>query len=206
MNKPGLHLKWLILAVLMLLLTPNFSQAHRINVFAYIDNHELVVESYFSQGKKVREGLVEIIDEDSGQIIMRGRTDEQGKSRFPVPDEFRNGKTLRVLVNAGQGHQNEWLLKAEKTTPISNSVQSAALTREAAHADHVENMPLIKTNASEIEEIVNRALENKLAPIRSMLREELEAGPNLIQIVGGIGWIIGLAGLLAYCRSRNRHV
>ena len=196
MNKSRLHLKWLILAGLMFLLTPNLSQAHRINVFAYVDSHELVVESYFSQGKKVRDGLVEVIDEDSGQIIMRGQTDEQGESRFPVPDEFRNGKTLRILVNAGQGHQNEWLLKAGNTAPISDSVPKAA----------AENMPLIQTNAGEIEEIVNRTLENKLAPIRSMLQERFEGGPNLIQIVGGIGWIIGLAGLLAYCRSRNRHV
>jgi nickel transport protein len=35
-----------------------------------------------------------------------------------------------------------------------------------------------------------------------MLAEQTEAGPNLRDIIGGIGWIFGLIGVAAYFRRR----
>ena len=56
--------------------------------------------------------------------------------------------------------------------------------------------------AAEIERIVDAALDAKLSPIKRMLAEQTEAGPNLRDIIGGIGWIFGLIGVAAYFRRR----
>ncbi|MFR4118150.1 MAG: hypothetical protein ACLT2T_04335 [Bilophila wadsworthia] len=48
-----------------------------------------------------------------------------------------------------------------------------------------------RRDAAEIERIVDAALDAKLSPIKRMLAEQAEAGPNLRDIIGGIGWILG---------------
>jgi len=54
-------------------------------------------------------------------------------------------------------------------------------------------------------------LDKKLEPIVKMLGkqeklllEEKYGGPRMSDIIGGIGWIMGLAGLAAFFLSRNR--
>ena len=51
--------------------------------------------------------------------------------------------------------------------------------------------------------VVEQAVEVKIAPIRKMLVDEKEKGPGLAEIAGGIGWLVGIAGLLAYVRCRR---
>lgn len=57
---------------------------------------------------------------------------------------------------------------------------------------------------ADVERIVNSALDAKLAPIKRTLLEQVEAGPGLREIIGGIGWIFGLVGVAAYFKSRSR--
>ncbi len=54
----------------------------------------------------------------------------------------------------------------------------------------------------DVERIVNAALDAKLSPIKRLLGEQVEAGPSLRDIIGGIGWIFGLIGVAAYFRRR----
>uniref|UniRef100_A0A7C5EXN7 LPXTG cell wall anchor domain-containing protein n=1 Tax=Desulfobacca acetoxidans TaxID=60893 RepID=A0A7C5EXN7_9BACT len=56
----------------------------------------------------------------------------------------------------------------------------------------------------ELEEVVNKALERQLAPIKEMLTELTIHQPSLSDIIGGIGWIMGLFGGWAYFASKKR--
>ncbi len=56
---------------------------------------------------------------------------------------------------------------------------------------------------AELTEVVEAAVETKIAPMRRMLLDQEEGGPGLTEILGGIGYLFGLAGLLAYARSRK---
>jgi nickel transport protein len=55
-----------------------------------------------------------------------------------------------------------------------------------------------------LEEVVNKALERQLAPIKEMLTELTIHQPSLTDIIGGIGWIMGLFGGWAYFASKKR--
>jgi nickel transport protein len=59
----------------------------------------------------------------------------------------------------------------------------------------------------ELKKYLEDMLEAKLAPVRQMLGRILAAqqdeSPRLRDIIGGIGWIIGLLGLAAYMRNRK---
>jgi nickel transport protein len=59
--------------------------------------------------------------------------------------------------------------------------------------------------ARDIEAIVARQLEQKIQPLTRMVAASQEKGPTLHDIVGGIGYIIGLVGLGAYVRYRKEN-
>jgi len=55
-----------------------------------------------------------------------------------------------------------------------------------------------------LEEVVNQALARQLAPINEMLTEMTIHKTSLPDILGGIGYILGLFGLWAYCLSKRK--
>ena len=50
---------------------------------------------------------------------------------------------------------------------------------------------------------MDRMLDAKLAPVKSMLAESLDPAPSMTEILGGVGWIFGLMGVAAYFKSRK---
>ena len=185
--------------------------AHRVNTFVFVDGAEIHVECGFNRGAPVKGGRVEVFDDESGALLLSGNTDDQGRFHFPVPKAAREaGHGLRIRVNAGEGHQNEWLLSAAALAgkfaaapapaPTAASPKASA-GREAPPAENTSGL-----SAQELEGLINAALERKLAPIREMLAEAYTAGPSWREIVGGIGWLVGLAGLIAYFKGRRPSV
>jgi nickel transport protein len=55
-----------------------------------------------------------------------------------------------------------------------------------------------------LEEAVNKALERQLAPVKEMLTELTIHQTSLTDIIGGIGYILGLFGLWAYFLSKRK--
>jgi nickel transport protein len=51
--------------------------------------------------------------------------------------------------------------------------------------------------------IIESTLERKLAPIKRSLAKQQEQQPSLQDILGGIGYIFGLAGIAAYFKSKK---
>lgn len=62
--------------------------------------------------------------------------------------------------------------------------------------------PLPVISERELEAIVGRALDVKLAPVKLALTQARERNPDIRDIIGGIGWILGLIGLAAYMKYR----
>lgn len=58
-------------------------------------------------------------------------------------------------------------------------------------------------SAQQIEEIVSRQLEKKLQLLIRMVAASQNKGPTISDIIGGIGYILGLVGLGAYIRYRK---
>jgi nickel transport protein len=102
-----------LMILVFALLASSPALAHRVNVFAYVDGGEVVVECSFSKSKRVRHGHIEVRDAVSGETLLQGTTDAEGLFRFPVPEQARtSGAGLRILLQAGEGHQSEWIVDA----------------------------------------------------------------------------------------------
>lgn len=182
----------LLLAALLLLGAPATALAHKVNVFAWVEGDRVHTESRFSRGKAVNRGRI-IVYDLRGEKLLEGETDAEGRFSFPAP-----GKAgLRIELLAAAGHRAEWTVEPEElggeaAPPGAEPIREAS----AAAPDPV--------TASEIRRVVDQALDRKLDPVIRMLAETREPGPSVTEVLGGIGYILGLAGVAAYVQSRKR--
>ncbi len=97
-----------IIAIFLLLCSGFFqpAQAHKVNIFAYVEGGKIYTESYFPDGKPVESGTIEVFDSQK-QKVVSGMTDKDGKYVFPVPKK----DDLTIFINASMGHKNSYHLK-----------------------------------------------------------------------------------------------
>jgi nickel transport protein len=200
------------IAVYTLLLAGN-AHAHRVSVFAWVQGDTVHVETKFSGGKKVKGGRI-VVTDSSGVELLTGKTDNSGEFSFKIPRRT----DLKIILEAGMGHRAEWTvpaddmesMAAEDQTPSGepSAKREPKIADAAQHEQHVSisgQLP-VGPGLAEIEAVVEKALDKKLKPVLKMLAESAENGPTIRDIIGGIGYIIGLVGMAAYLRYRKRDV
>jgi len=94
-------------------------------------------------------------------------------------------------VSGGEGHQSQWLVPAEEylsaAPPTPPIVQSVA-------------PPL---NDDKLKQMIQELLTQELAPIKRSLAAAEDKKPGFHDIMGGIGYLLGLAGLVAWLKNRR---
>ena len=184
--------------------------AHGVYVFAWVVGDTVYVESKFSGGKKVNSGKI-IVKDPQGVELLSGTTNDQGEFSFKVPKRTE----LKIVLLAGAGHRAEWTIPLseidpsdKKEAPIKNEntdtrpLTSVKSTGETNAAEKVE--PLSGLTEKDLQSAVEEALEKKLQPVMKMLAESKQQGPTAKDIFSGIGYIIGLVGIVAYIHSRKK--
>lgn len=207
------------LILMISLFQPWAALAHRVTVFAWVDGDTVHTTSQFSRSSKVHAGLIEVFDAATGERLLSGRTDDQGAYSFEVPSAARQrGADLRVALKAGEGHAGEWIVPAAEYMPQAGAgAATAEKTETGSPSGQSETGEIpgqtgaapaataqVSADVQAIEQAVERALDRKLAPLTRMLAEQMQTGPSLAEIVGGIGWLMGLAGLGAWFSARKR--
>lgn len=207
-----------VLLLMAALLAPAGALAHRVNIFAWPEGDNILVECGFSRSSPVRNGLVTVYDAADGRELLQGRTDARGRFAFAVPDAVRQGHGLRIRVDAGEGHVNDWTLEASEISgaaaPSAEPGQAGAPGAAAAASPAVAGTgaaPALPAaggcpvTAPEVRAIVTEALNTGLAPLRRELAALSAPGPGVRDIIGGLGWIMGLAGIACYALARRRN-
>lgn len=183
----------IIIAVLQILL-PGYARAHKVSIYAYAENGMIHSESYFVDGTGCRGCTVEVFDRE-GARLLEGRTDREGRFSFKIP----KAAPLKLLLQAGTGHRNEYLLRVDEIKQALDN--SFSETENTSLKDKKETC----VSASEVEAAVERAVDRKLQPVMTelmKLRQAMER-PGFTGILGGIGYIIGLLGLAMYLKYRR---
>ena len=196
--------QFLVMGVVLLILVPALARAHKVTVFAWVEGDRVYTESKFSGGRVAKDARIEVYNA-AGEKLLEGRTDDEGKFAFKPP----RPEDLQIVLIAGAGHRNEWRLSAEEFTDAGAAAASspAASVVETApsQSGSLESPPsgTITLSPGEFQALIEQALDRKLAPIMHRL-VALDQGPSLSDIIGGIGYIIGLVGLAAYFNSRRK--
>ena len=106
---------FLSLAICYLWILPAPADAHRVNLFAWIEGDIVHVESKFSSGRRVNAGKITILDSE-GSELLSGMTNENGEFSFKIPKKT----DLKIILEAGEGHRAEWTIgAADIEMPVS---------------------------------------------------------------------------------------
>lgn len=172
--------------------------AHKVNVFAYLDGRQIKGEAYFPSGDKAQTALVEVVD-GQGRVLGSTQTDGQGLFSLAVPAEA--GAPLRVVLKAGQGHQGEYTLGARELGGAAAFAAASQAASKPAPATARSAAPL----PEEMEERLARLLDQRLQPLTAQVAKlGAERSVSLADVMGGLGYIMGLMGLAAYLKARKQ--
>ena len=104
--KPIFYL-FLVIGLLWIRIEP--VEAHRVNLFAWVEGDTVYAESKFSGGRRVNAGKITVLD-SQGTELLSGTTNEKGEFSFKVPQKTE----LKIVLVAGTGHKAEWTISANE--------------------------------------------------------------------------------------------
>ena len=183
-------------------ISPGPASAHKAIIFAWIDGDTIYTESKFSGGRKVKGGEVIVYDLDGNQLL-KGKTNDKGEFSFKAPKKTG----MKIVLLAGMGHRGEWTIPLEEIQAVAAGETGTATSKEAdveKPEKQARTAPVSGVSPDEIQMAVENALDKKLRPIMKMLAESRERSPSVTEILGGIGYILGLMGIGAYFSYRRK--
>ncbi|MGA1862493.1 hypothetical protein OWM07_06380 [Deferribacter thermophilus] len=164
-------MKKVYLLVLFLLFS-HISYAHKLNVFAYLEDGKIVISSYFVDGNPCKNCTISIYKDE--KVVFQSITDKNGE----LITENSWGLPLKIVSNESLGHKGEFLLSNEEINDknISNN-------------QNQKNIDSKKVSFSKgfVEEIVKKEIEKALKPYKIYI---------------GIATLFGLFGILMVFKKR----
>ncbi len=172
--------------------------AHKLNVFAYIEGGTVKGEAYFVDGAPVKNSAVQLQERD-GTILEEGVTDEEGRFVLPVPGDL---ETFSVVVSGGPGHKAEMELtriESEEERPLGRE-------KEGEEDRHGETGKNGEVDLEELDQVLRGIVRSETESIkRELVRINQQLSkPGLVEILGGIGYIVGLVGIALWAGNRKR--
>jgi nickel transport protein len=188
-------LRGLLSVVALVLLSPSPVWAHKLNVFASAKGRTIEGKAYFRGGTPAQGVAVTALG-PAGEEIGKTKTDEQG--RFAIEAQFRCDH--RILVDTGDGHGGEYLLPGSalpkslpdkegqpKAVPATGSM-AVSPERQATSSVSSDQLDSLRAEIVRLEEQLN-AYEDRI---------------RMTDIVGGIGYIVGITGAAYYYVGSRR--
>lgn len=191
--------------------------AHGMYVFAWPEGGQICAEGYYSNKRKVQGGQTQAVN-PAGTIVAQGTSDGQGRWCFTPPAAGE----LTIIYADGQGHRAEFLIAASESPGAEASSPATAAPEKDTHAappgkaqevpaapaeDNVPPpdagmpSPAFAAREDQIRSWIRAEMQAQLVPLHKALAERDE--PRLRDIVGGLGWIVGMVGMGAYFVQRR---
>ena len=195
---------WAIVLGVSFLLNGN-AHAHRVNIFAWVEGDTVLVECKYPDGREVYEGVIRVLD-SAGKELLNGKTNAKGEFSFKVPRQ----DDLTIVLEAGMGHRADWPLSKQDLAPAGEAPKPEPAAPSEPAPKTEAPPPAAKESApgaaspppAGIDQAIEKALDKKLAPVLRMLAEMHEQKVRLTDVLGGIGYIIGLVGVAAYFKRK----
>ncbi|PWR23140.1 cobalamin biosynthesis protein CbiM [Zavarzinia compransoris] len=178
----------LLIACAMVVAAASPAAAHRLKLFATVEDGTISGYAFFIGGGRPQ-GAALVIRGSAGTELYRTDTDAEGRFAWKPagPDRFT------VVVDSRDGHIAEVVLDADRfggqatlTAPAGTSTGTAAPPAETAA----------------IEAAVDRAVARQVRPLLEAY-DEAEGRIRFNDVMGGIGMIIGLAGMALWASARR---
>lgn len=182
-----------LLIFLLLLLSPAPLRAHSVSVYAWVERDTVFTESFFANGSRAAHSQIAVFDK-GGNRLLTGKTDSQGMFSFKLPKK----EDLRIVLRTPEGHGAEFQLQVEEK-PVSGDRREGEYLEEPSQ---ILGSPCL--SKEEMRSVVEEVLDEKLEQMRKRLEASQKGGPGITEVLGGIGYIIGLMGMAIIFSHRRR--
>lgn len=118
---------------------------------------------------------------------------------FEIPSKDVIDGDLKVVLTASMGHRAEYIISADELGGTVGSVKEEFEEPVSAVSPETSSVDL-----KEIQSLIENALDKKIKPIMKEIKKSQEGKVSSTEIIGGIGYIIGIFGIVAYFLSRKR--
>lgn len=155
--------------------------AHLLKIFAVVEGNQIKGSVYFSGGDPVPGASVSLTSA-TGDPLAQLIADQQGKFSYQVDTPSH----IAITADTKEGHMAKWVIKAAEIAPPTDTVKQ------------VEPNSATYSNSD-----LERAIARQLTPLKRQL-VNLEERLRYQDIVGALGYILGLAGLAAWYLGRKK--
>ncbi len=172
--------------------------AHNLKIFAMAEGVTIRGQAYFVGGAPAR-GAKILITDTAGNVLARLTPDETGHFEYRIASAM----DYQVVADTLDGHRVSWTLRADEFSfglpagevqPGSDDPQG---TQQPASA------PARTETRGEARDKCKQAVAHQVGPLRERLLA-CEGQLRLRDILGGLGYIVGLAGLGLWWGGRRR--
>lgn len=163
------------------------AEGHRLDLSVHVEGRAIHGAASFHGGRPVVGATVEVRLLSGLEVLATTVTDSKGYFTVPVDRQA----ALEVVVYSQDGHAARARLPAEALPP-----EATAGTRTATPGAQEEL-------AQRVAQLVSGEVSRQLGPLREELAH-LKRRVALRDVLGGLGYFLGLAGLGAYLLARRR--
>lgn len=188
-----------LLSVCLLLSSPLY--AHRLKVFATAEGSRIEGEAYFVGGGRAAGAIITVHDA-KGRELARLTPDEAGSFSYTATQRMDH----ELVADTRDGHKASWTVRADEL-PLALALPPDANTASPAESGQPTRQqpspPPAMSTDSALDSLVERAVARQVRP----LREQLTAYGDQVRlhdILGGFGYIAGIAGLALWWRGRRQ--
>ncbi|MEJ2590269.1 MAG: hypothetical protein P8178_02520 [Candidatus Thiodiazotropha sp.] len=194
----------ILLLLIFGLLAASPVYAHRLKVFATAEGARIEGTAYFAGGGKASGAQVSVLDAQGRQLASL-TPDDQGAFSYTATRRM----DYQIVADTRDGHRASWTVRASElpaALPAPADGDKPSTPQATARPQQPSAATASPPDAaldSEMVALVERAVARQVRP----LREELEAYGDRVRlhdILGGFGYIAGIAGLGLWWRSRRR--
>lgn len=170
--------------------------AHRLKVFATVEGAGVGGYAFFVGGGRAR-GTSWVARDAQNTEIAAGTTDDQGRFAFELPDTVTTDIT--VTVDTHEAHVASATLSATRLGIAAAAPGPAATADAAAPGAGAAPRPLAD---GQIAALVEAAVQRQVEPLLERI-EQMDSRLRLVDILSGIFFIVGLAGIALWARGRR---
>ncbi|SUS04906.1 conserved exported hypothetical protein [uncultured Defluviicoccus sp.] len=176
------------------------AHAHKLKVFATAVGERIEGTVYFVGGGPARGARI-LVESTDGKPIEELTADDAGA--FAITAKVRTDHV--IVTDSADGHSARTIIPAS-LLPASLPLPASTLGTGAAEA-RVSTAPAAPQEGgtgdpAAMEASIAQAVARQVAPLREQL-SAYEDRVRLRDVLGGFGYILGLAGLFAWLRARR---
>jgi nickel transport protein len=178
----------LLMLLLMTFISP-VAQAHLLKVFAFVEGNLITGSTYFVGGAPASGAQVKIMSADN-RLLATLKPDIEGEFSYQATT-FADHV---IVADTGDGHVAQWRVPEAEMTGTGTSLPDQPV---------LTSKPVSDASDNQLSAMVEAAVARQVQPLRKQMID-YEEQVRLQDIIGGIGYILGVFGLIAWWQQKRK--